>query len=111
MAEREKLAEPESGYPWGDDDPKGRVCWSAEHNRDGTCAVGSYPIGAGRWGMLDLAGNVWEWTSTERRGKRVFMGGAWNDGSPRRMRYGSENRNDVHAHFDDVGFRCVRNAK
>ena len=30
--------------------------------------VGSYPAGASAWGVEDLVGNGWEWTSTEFRG-------------------------------------------
>jgi formylglycine-generating enzyme required for sulfatase activity len=54
-------------FPWGNeapDDPEDRACWSGgtEGDRDGTCAVGSFPTGNGRFGHKDLAGNVWEWT-------------------------------------------------
>ena len=48
-------------YPWGNE-------WLPNHaNLDGTtpAAVGSYPSGASRWGVLDLIGNVWEWTSSK----------------------------------------------
>jgi formylglycine-generating enzyme required for sulfatase activity len=47
-------------YPWGNDEP------TAEHanfeGREGaTTPVGAYPRGAGPFGTLDQAGNVWEW--------------------------------------------------
>jgi toxoflavin biosynthesis protein ToxD len=64
-AKWEKAARGTEGrfYPWGD-------LW--DHTRantiDGgpgtTTAVGSYPNGASPYGVQDMAGNVWEWTST-----------------------------------------------
>jgi formylglycine-generating enzyme required for sulfatase activity len=99
-------------YPWGepdpDDDGKHRACWSGGENaRSGTCAVGSFPSGAGRGGILDAVGNVWEWTSTVRRNDRVFMGGAWNEKTTRKLAHDSSNHNSPSSHFEDVGFRCV----
>lgn len=46
-------------FPWGNDSPdsKKHGVWG----RQVTEAVGSYPQGAGPYGNLDMAGNVWEW--------------------------------------------------
>lgn len=52
-------------YPWGNDAPNPTIhgCFArALGTSNGTtCAVGSYPAGAGPYGHLDMAGNVWEW--------------------------------------------------
>ncbi|WP_342364088.1 SUMF1/EgtB/PvdO family nonheme iron enzyme [Terrarubrum flagellatum] len=50
-------------YPWGSD-------WSAdaanseESGFNDTCAVGLFPKGRSPYGCYDMAGQVWEWTST-----------------------------------------------
>lgn len=50
-------------YPWGDafDVVK---CNSGELGLDDTTPVGIFPAGASSYGCLDMAGNVWEWTSS-----------------------------------------------
>ncbi len=52
-------------FPWGNSAPNPSVhgCFSRHVGTpDGTtCRVGAYPAGAGPYGHLDLAGNVWEW--------------------------------------------------
>ena len=59
--------DPSSGtkyrYPWGDETPD--PAW-LNFNGSGlnrTTPAGSYPQGASPYGILDLAGNVWEWVA------------------------------------------------
>ncbi len=62
-AARGDIDGPGSIFPWGSDWRDD--CANAEpigHND--TCAVGLFPAGAAPYGCLDMAGQVWEWTST-----------------------------------------------
>ena len=50
-------------YPWGDELPdptRGNFDFAALH----PVPIGSYPRGASAWGIEDLVGNGWEWTSS-----------------------------------------------
>ncbi len=79
-------------FPWGDDWQVGYAN-TRETGLGRTQAVGSYPEGASPYGCLDLAGTVWEWTSSldrpypydvadgredeEASGRRILRGGCY----------------------------------
>jgi len=123
-AEWEKEARGTEGrqYPWGDDFDAAR-CNTREGGPGGTTPVGQYPEGAGPYGALDMAGNVWEWCSSlyrpypynsgdgrenqEAGGSRVLRGGSWvnfQDNARCAYRY----RDHPGLWLVDVGFRCAR---
>jgi formylglycine-generating enzyme required for sulfatase activity len=53
----------ERKQPWGDEPPDATRGNFGFTNWD-PVPVGSYPAGASAWGVHDLVGNGWEWTST-----------------------------------------------
>ncbi len=66
-------------FPWGNSWDPGRLNSSDQGPFD-TQPVGRYPGGAGPHGLLDGAGQVYEWTaSAQRNGRVVVKGGAWDD--------------------------------
>ena len=106
-------------YPWGDVFDS-TMCNSSESGIRDTVAVGSYPDNASPFGVLDMAGNVWEWTADwydayrgslyefSRFGEefRVLRGGSWYDGADL-VRAPSRNSADPDFRFSTIGFRCA----
>lgn len=126
-AEWEKAARGELGYtfPWGNEfDPAKSN--SPESKSKGAKPVGYYESGKSPYGLYDMAGNVWEWTSSwylphpgnkitnPKYGKknRIIKGGSWFDC----LAYGcsisapSYNRGAVvpSTRNNTIGFRCVK---
>jgi iron(II)-dependent oxidoreductase len=64
-AEWEKAARGVDGrkYPWGNSPPdKNRAQFNAGYNH--TAPADAFPQGASPYGVLDMAGNAWEWVSS-----------------------------------------------
>ncbi len=106
-------------YPWGDTPPTCDVAVTRDCGQPYPFAVGSRPKGATAEGILDLIGNVWEWTATPWGGKAntfVVLGGSWDNPDGTRTG-GVENFNPKDPKLflaqskdyqgDNLGIRCV----
>ncbi|MEK6221509.1 MAG: SUMF1/EgtB/PvdO family nonheme iron enzyme, partial [Chloroflexota bacterium] len=109
--EWEKAARGETGlmFPWGNDWEDGKYANTIEIKNRDTTPVDQYPAGASPYGVMDLSGNVWEWTNDwfdERMNFRVLKGGSWNNYSSGVRANGRYDLSPGEA-FSYYGFRCV----
>ena len=126
-------------YPWGNEEPssrhlnacgsncrgnavnKGYTDWiAAQWANDAfpeTAPAGSFPEGATPEGVLDLAGNVWEWTSsgysktygTPRTSEKIVVrGGGWDDFEISKLRGANRFQYTPSNRAFRLGFRCAR---
>jgi formylglycine-generating enzyme required for sulfatase activity len=66
-------------FPWGDAFDKAKLN-SHDAGPFDTMPVGSFPKGKSPYGVMDMAGQVFEWTSTPAgKNRHVVKGGSWDD--------------------------------
>ena len=135
-AEWEKAARGTDGrkYPWGNEPISGERANFCDINccrdyanpafNDGyrdTAPVGSFPKGASPYGVMDMAGNVWEWTSSIPQPypyhmedgrenapgfEQVWRGGPWSNGIWY-QRASTRYRSVPVYRYHNLGFRCA----
>jgi formylglycine-generating enzyme required for sulfatase activity len=118
-------------YPWGHEPEPSDSLANYNENLGDTSRVGKYaptPLG-----LYDMAGNVWEWTSSlytdypydpldgredpDAEGDRVLRGGSWVDG-PDNLRTANRNHRSPRGSLEDsggalanIGFRCAKSSQ
>jgi serine/threonine-protein kinase len=125
-------------FPWGDvldgahanfNDVNSNTDGGRRDLDDGyadTAPVNSFPEGASPYGVLNLAGNVWEWVLDEYSagfyedsprknpiglnltGNRVIRGGSWSDYEVSTLWVSFRYGNNPQEWDYSTGFRCVR---
>lgn len=127
-------------FPWGNQAPGpallnacGSECvamvkkllgatWASMYSGDDgfgdTAPVGSFHAGKSPFGLHDMAGNVWEWTSggycsyplgaSCPDGSRVARGGGWIHGGASWVRAAFRNGSAPSHRLVSIGFRCAR---
>jgi len=125
-AEWEKAARGSEGfvYPWGNKWQEG-MCVGDTPGLSHPERVGSLPQGASPFGVMDMAGNVWEWCADwydpgyyavrplrdpegpARGDAKVIRGGSWID-SARQLRSSNRYYSHPDVRYNGIGFRCAK---
>ena len=107
-------------YPWGND-WNSALCKSSvdENGIARTTAVNAFEgKGDSPFGVVDMAGNIWEWCLTDYENKsndmnstaryRVLRGGSWNSSDMASLRCDFRYGNNVNLRLSYGGFRITR---
>lgn len=95
-------------FPWGNEFNNQKLN-SADAGPFDTQAVGRYLQGASVYGVLDGAGQVYEWTeTTEGMGRSIVKGGSWDDKGCGVCRPAARHSRPNNLKHILIGFRLVR---
>ena len=129
-AQWEKAARGTDGrlFPWGNTWDTTKCCNSFWSSPGSAAPVGNFPAGASPYGMLDMAGNAFQWcadwydanyyqhapsrnpTGPATGTVRVLRGGSWRSTNTSFLRTAARSGVDPKMGYDSFGFRCARPA-
>jgi len=95
-------------YPWGEAEWDPSLANLLPAGTVGPVPAGRFPAGATPEGMLDVAGNVWEWTATAAMGNGYVIRGGSYASKPLYARTTFLNAAPVGLRSPGLGFRAVR---
>lgn len=123
--EWEKAARGTDGrlYPWGDEFDPNACCWNRSGSEGNTTdSVHAHPSGASPYGVMDMAGNLFEWCMDGPEGgaqldravrfSAFLKGGAWITTEVLDLRCAARgNSGHINNASSFYGFRCVKDVE
>lgn len=113
-------------YPWGENWDGSKCQNSVDKGRGEICDVWSYAEGASEWGMMQMSGNVWEWSADwyeegayeryrvgnlnlpKSGTRRVVRGGSWYNFFASSFRCAYRHHFPPPRRYSTLGIRCAR---